>query len=307
MACKAQMHWRGEIDAIHQKHLNNIQSDSVNGRAFHYTSPVGFHGIIANKSMWFSDCDFLNDISESNYFRELYKCINTRCVSSVKAENFAFRFMLIMSFHSRDQGEDRKFISQEKERRYVCSLSMDGDSLLLWNNYTKTNNMTGYNIEVNVDAFTRSIVTLNNQKKLTGRVVYDKKYQVKFLSDLFNDYLMMYLECQNQNQRNYLYEAMEDNLLVYSAFMKSDVFRYEKEYRVAILERGSTSNETLFREKNGAFLPYINKSFDVKSIMSVTVSPTTRSDFVKKSVESMSDYYGVKNLIVRNSEIPLRY
>lgn len=63
--------WKIDIDAIHQKHLNNIQTDGVNGLAFHYTSPAGFLGILSNKCIWLSDCDYLNDASESDYFFEM--------------------------------------------------------------------------------------------------------------------------------------------------------------------------------------------------------------------------------------------
>lgn len=63
--------WKAEIDRVHQKHLDNIQADGVDGLAFHYTSPSGLLGIFSKQSIWFSDCDYLNDSSESDYFFDL--------------------------------------------------------------------------------------------------------------------------------------------------------------------------------------------------------------------------------------------
>ena len=69
---KSKPQWKNEIDLIHQKHLNNIQTDGINGLAFHYTSPSGLLGILSQKRLWFSDCDYLNDSSESDYFFDIF-------------------------------------------------------------------------------------------------------------------------------------------------------------------------------------------------------------------------------------------
>lgn len=37
---------------------------------YHYTSPDGLSGIIKNKSLWFTDCAYLNDMNEFNYILE---------------------------------------------------------------------------------------------------------------------------------------------------------------------------------------------------------------------------------------------
>lgn len=54
-------------------------------------------------------------------------------------------------------------------------------------------------------------------------------------------------------------------------------------------------------------MPYISKSIDLNSIASIMISPTTRADFVKRSVASMSKHFGIEALEIKNSTIPLRY
>lgn len=304
---KSKPQWKNEIDLIHQKHLNNIQTDGINGLAFHYTSPTGLLGILSQKSLWFSDCDYLNDSSESDYFLDIFtKTFNKENHSGI-SWNMAFRTYVTAMFHSKSYGWERAMFSRESERRYVCSLSIDEDTLPLWNNYTKTIDSTGYNIGFNIEKLTNTISLDSNQKLLIGRVIYSKKRQNSLLKELLDDYILLYTKYKYSYQRKYLYAAMEDNILVYSVFMKDPAFTCENEYRIAIFERGPISSDLSFREKNGAFMPYITKPIDLESIVSIMISPTTRADFVRDSVSSMSKHFGIADLEIKNSNIPLRY
>lgn len=304
---KEKPQWKIEIDAIHQKHLNHIQTNGVGGLAFHYTSPSGLLGILSNKNIWFSDCDYLNDASESDYFFKLSSTVFSSNVSSRVAENLSIRSYLIAMFHSNNEDCGRRSFSREGERRYVLSMSVNEDTLPLWNNYTKTVDSTGYNIGFDVEKLTNSISLTNNQKLLIGRVIYVKDFQKELLQELLSDYLLIYEKYRHSYQRKYLYEAIEDNILVYSVFMKDEAFKCEDEFRVAIFEKGDVSSDLTYREKSGAFMPYIKKSIDLTSISSVMISPTTRTDFVKRSVVSMSKHFGLEDLEIKNSSIPLRY
>lgn len=299
--------WKTEIDRIHQKHLNNIQIDGVEGLAFHYTSPSGLLGIMSNKNIWFSDCDYLNDTSESDYFFDLSATIFGADSPSQIAYNLSFRSYMMAMFHSNDNDSGRESFSRESERRYVFSLSVNEDTLPLWNNYTKTADSTGYNIGFNIEKLISSISLTSNQKLLFGRVIYISDLQEELLRELLDDYLQIYKKYRYSYQRKYLYEAIEDNILVYSVFMKDASFKCEDEFRIAVFEKGDASSERAYREKSGAFMPYIEKSIDLKSITSVMISPTTRTDFVKRSVEAMSKHFGIEVLDIKNSSIPLRY
>ena len=304
---KIKPQWKTEIDSVHEKHLNNIQIDGVNGLAFHYTSPNGLLGIMSRKCVWFSDCDYLNDTSESNYFFNLSSTIFSSVSKSKIVQNFSFRSYLMAFFHSNNGNTGRETLSRESERRYVFSLSLNEDTLSLWNNYTKTADTTGYNIGFDLKKLIDSIYLSENQTLLIGRVIYTKEYQEELLKELFEDYLTLYKKHKSSYQRKYLYAAIENNILIYSVFMKDAAFKCEDEFRVAIFEKGATTSDLVFREKNGALLPYIPKSIDLKSIASIMISPTTRADFVKSSVISMSKHFGIESLEIKKSTIPLRY
>lgn len=304
---KSKPQWKNEIDLIHKKHLNNIQTDGINGLAFHYTSPLGLLGILSQKSLWFSDCDYLNDSSESDYFFTASSKIFSASSNSTIADNLAFQSYFTAFLHANHNCDGRQSLSRESERRYVCSLSIDEDTLPLWNNYTKTVDSTGYNIGFNIEKLTHSIPLDDNQKLLIGRVIYSKEHQDSLLKELLDDYILLYTKYKYSYQRKYLYKTLEDNILVYSVFMKDSAFACENEYRIAIFEKGPISPNLSFREKNGAFMPYITKTIDLESIVSTMISPTTRTDFVRASVSSMSKHFGIENLEIKTSKIPLWY
>lgn len=93
---------------------------------FHYTSVSGLQGILGNKKLFFTDIRFLNDTKE----------ILTGLESFITSFNISTQ-------------KDRfyKLINDMNESYFVCCFSLDGDSLPMWNYYTKEPNNQGYNIE----------------------------------------------------------------------------------------------------------------------------------------------------------------
>ena len=124
---KEKLQWKVEIDNIHQKHLNYIKINQIDELVYHYTSPTGLLGILSNKSIWFTDCDYLNDASESNYFLNLYSKVFSSFPESSDSKHFTFLSFLIAIFHSKEENFGRQFLSRESERRYVLSFSIDED------------------------------------------------------------------------------------------------------------------------------------------------------------------------------------
>lgn len=89
--------------------------------------------------------------------------------------------------------------------------------------------------------------------------------------------------------------------------MKNPLFEHENEYRIAVVRLGSNSTQQrLFREMNGAFIPYITQSIDLRDVVEVGISPTHRTDFVKRSLTELLGAKGIDAKIY-NSEVPLRY
>ena len=143
-------------------------------------------------------------------------------------------------------------------------MSLDRDNLNLWNYYTKNDQSIGYSIGMRKNAFDYLYRRDEDETLLTGKVIYDPDTQIQLLTELCEDYWKVYSTLHHTYQRNYLYEKMEDNVVRYSVFMKNPVFAHENEYRVAVVRLGSSATqERLFREMNGAFIPYITQSINL--------------------------------------------
>ena len=104
---KKKPEWKKLIDDVHEKHISYICKEATDGLFFHYTSPNGLLGIISKSSVWFSNSDYLNDISESDYFHEVSSNINMKGKPGKKAKNLAFRTYLISMFHSNSNSQDK--------------------------------------------------------------------------------------------------------------------------------------------------------------------------------------------------------
>lgn len=297
--------WEAEIEKIYQKHCNKIEKCDSDTVLYHYTSSAGFLGIITSLSLWLSDSDFLNDSSESYYFHDIYSKANVHKNSTRKEEIFRFKSSMFSYFHSNLHSSHRETAGRLKEIRYILSLSLDKDNLNLWNYYTKNSNGIGYSLGLKEDTFKH--VTRPDETFLSGKVIYDNDIQKKYLSELIEDYWILYSKLKYTYQRNFLFDKLEKNIVIYSVFMKNPIFAHENEYRIAIIRTGpDAGKERLFREMNGAFIPYITQKINKFDIGEVGISPTNRMEFVTRGLEALLDANAIESKIYK-SNVPLRY
>ncbi len=302
------MNWKERIDAVYNEHVFNIHQAKETDMLYHYTSPNGLMGIIDTTSLWFSDSDFLNDESESYYFRDLFNDLdetNFINIDNKKRESFARKAWIIAGFHSVSLGYNRMMLDKTREYRFVLSLSLDADNISLWNYYTKNPGNVGYCIGFNGHQLLESIGA--DYRLFHGKVIYGKRKQKQLIRKLMTDYWNIYSELKYKYQREYLFSRMEQNIVLYSIFMKNSAFACENEYRIAIMTTDAQLlSRRKFREVKGAFVPYLSCSFDKNSIKTIGISPTHKGIFVKKSLQEYSDFNDI-NVEIYNSEIPLRY
>lgn len=299
--------WQIPINRIHEKHCLNIEKCDSATILYHYTSPAGLLGVLSSSSLWMSDSDFLNDSSESDYFYDVYQKATPYTVETRKEAFFRFSAGMFPYYHASMYSSPRQTAHRIKETRYILSMSLDRDNLNLWSYYTKNANSIGYSIGIKEDWVEYLFRKDEDEVLLSGKVIYDSDKQLRLLSELYKDYWEQYATLKHTYQREYLYEKMEDNIVRYSVFMKNPLFAHENEYRVAVVRLGSNSTQQrLFREMNGAFIPYITQSIDLRDIAEIGISPTHRTEFVTKSLEELLEAKGI-DATIYNSEVPLRY
>lgn len=299
--------WQIPINEIYEKHCSKIEKCDSNAILYHYTSPAGLLGIFNSSMLWLSDSDFLNDSSESDYFEGIYHDAIPYLDNHSKEGRFRFNAGMFSYYHTSSFSHPRQTANRIKETRCILSMSLDRDNLNLWSYYTKNANNIGYSIGLKENAIQYLFRQDSDETLLCGKVIYNQDKQKELLRELYEDYWKLYLKLKHTYQREYLYSKLEDNIVRYSIFMKNPLFEHENEYRIAVVRLGSISTQQrLFREMNGAFIPYITQSIDLRDVVEVGISPTHRTDFVKRSLTELLGAKGIDAQIY-NSEVPLRY
>lgn len=312
--------WNEFIKMYNSFHYKGIEQS--HGIIYHYTSPEGLKGIFDTNSLFATDMYFLNDSSEGMY------------VTSIIEEN--------IDRLCKDDKELKKYVEKELHliklgkwnepiHNYIISFSQNGDSLEMWNYYTKGNSIQGYNIGFDVDKLSSCIqieilddngkqITRNDEKHLVlyqGKVLYDKDRQMDIVESIFKTFYQKYIELNDKKMLSLVAHFIVSKIIDYGQFFKSKEFSIEEEYRfiyaTALLEGKSNPEKGIpfkehFRIHEGCLVPYQKCLFNMNSISEVTFSPSLCNEMTEAGLNRLLDQYGIlHDSRIKKSKIPLRY
>lgn len=277
---------------------------------YHYTSTDGLIGILSNSSLRFSNRNFLNDESEGKYTRDLANLMLMNNEVSDIDPRFSKKLREILT---ESEGDGPEF--------YTCSFSIDPDSLCLWNYYSKSSSIKGYNLHFDVSNLQDFIKSEMNEKKhvnvVGSRIIYDVEEQKKILSGLvkaFNDFYMVRQTTQNLDL---VCRYLEKKIVQQGVFFKHPAFSVEQEYRIAIFlylqADGSFFNlndEVKFRDNHGFIAPYVDIKFEPKDLLGITMSPTLDEEITRKGIIEIckrNKFVYMNMTTIVSSNIPVRY
>lgn len=292
--------------------VKKILDDGSNSILYHYTKPEKLLSILESGTIRFSNALYLNDKEEVTYSYKLIlnlidemPDLNPELFSKVK-EHFYNKYKNIIN------GDDN---FDNKYEFYTISFSTDSDNLTLWNNYSKGQNYTGYNI-----GFCKNDLIADMEKQgfhsVYGSIIYKKEQQITVLILIFDKWNKKFekvnqgKKTQKNNDKLYdiLFELI-DILSVISLFFKNPHFKDEKEYRVIFINNYNINafRQTKIFEKNGLFIPYIEYKFLKKTVNSVNIGPTLEENIFYTSTCRMLSNFGYEKKTINRSKIPLRY
>ncbi len=292
--------------------VKKILDDGSNTSLYHYTKPEKLLSILESGTIRFSNALYLNDKEEVTYSYKLIVSLinetgdlNQELFSRIK-EYFYKKYKNIVD------GDDN-FLN--KYEYYTISFSTDSDNLTLWNNYSKGQTYTGYNI-----GFCKKDLINDMERQgfqsVYGNIIYDKNIQITILKLIFDKWNRQYkklLDCK-QTEKNK--EKMQDTLFelidilsIISLFFKNPYFRDEKEYRIIFINHFSTNTykQTKIFEKNGLFIPYIEYRFMKRTVSSINIGPTLDENIFYTSTCRLLANFGYEKKTINRSKIPLRY
>ena len=279
---------------------------------FHYTSPAGLLGIISNNSIWFTHYKFLNDKSEKSYCFDLFR----QCIENEKHNLKKSFYNILVNQLIVDRNLNYEIFHKEAEYNndyYIASFSLNGNSLSMWNYYTKTNDKTGYNIKFNGQALVESF---KNKSFKHYKVNYNKEKQVKAIMYYIITFNNIWDENKSELFLQWTLYILLDLIEILSLMFKHPAFANEEEYRIVYqFDKNSkevvvTENLLKFRLSSGVISPYLDIRFNKHCIKGIMISPTQQDEIVPIGLLMLLKTHGYNNLEktdITLSDIPLRF
>lgn len=292
--------------------VKKILDDGSNSTLYHYTKPEKLLGILESGTIRFSNALYLNDKEEVTYS---YKLIVNLIDSMPELEQPLFSRIkehFYRKYKNIVNGSDNL---SNRHEYYTISFSTEGDNLTLWNNYTKGQNYTGYNI-----GFCKKDLIADMEKQgfhsVYGNIIYNQEMQITVLKSIFEKWNRQFkkIDLSKKTQKNLekqqtiMFELI-DILSVISLFFKNPYFKDEKEYRIIFISHFTTGSykQTKIFEKKGLFVPYIEYKFLKRTVSSINIGPTLEENIFYTSTCRMLLNFGYEKKTVNRSKIPLRY
>lgn len=302
--------------------------ESKIARLFHYTSPEGLIGILAQDRMLlrFSRFDCVNDKTEGCLVYDLFNEVlnelrNDRLVTDQLDKVVLKVEQLSKGIFSCCTSKDNDLIENSVKNNfkwhfleyntYLCCFSEDQDSLPMWNYYTKGVNSRGYSIGFSKGLLSRTKGISDLFEMNIKKIVYSRTEQIDLIRKLI-------LGVQNNlaDLDEFFAVNLINSLLSEWRFLfKQECFSHEKEVR-AILKipielpqdaDGARKFELYFRSNYGYVVPYVELEFPKNSVKSICMGPQLDYASARIGVNALlvnRSYNGVK---IIGSEIPTRF
>jgi len=290
---------------------------------FHYTSPAGLFSILQENSLRFTDCQFMNDVSEYIHIRKPFRI----AMEALKDElNYPYFSELATSLfdHNRSFSDQT---SKEDYNYYLFCTSIVPDSLGMWNHYIKDKNYQGYSIGLHVKCLLESFREISDPgiKISHGKVLYKEEEQVDLLLDTLReiDHEIMQIgkdmESIIRDDRSFSNSAegiLKSRLEEFRLFFKDESFSDEREYRLVLKISKKAEKQFVklltrgYSIKNGIFIPYIDLVFSKdNAIHSIKVAPMIEFQLAKIGLQRfLKDHqYPEEKIEITQSMIPIRF
>lgn len=246
---------------------------------YHYTSPDGILGILKNKTLRFTDCQYLNDVDEFVYFWKPFEKAWEQAIKDHGKFNDDIE-QIVDLFHKSPYEEinlqkceysPTHIINLEfvHNRYYVLCASTNPDTANMWNYYVKNGVYHGYNLGIDCDYINQwfnNYHVRNNQVVLfSNKVIYNEKKQIEIIYKKIMEMLTKHSEREDEIasssiQKDDKFQMHVENndefkgkLLDYfhfqKLFFKNPAFSSEHEYRF-VLKVDNNFNEDLDSENN---------------------------------------------------------
>ncbi len=322
---------------LYKNYLEELET-MVSCPIWHYTNVDGFQGIVRDNSedhgrlhFWFTRSDCLNDSSEGNHIVELF---NQTCNKLLNKNRIDIDFyQLIQSVNiSGDSSinlllppkptQDDDLAVQIPSEAYICSFSVQEDSLDMWRYYSKGNGGFGLRFVPYLFEDCGSIryhmeddqsIDLNPMRSY--KVIYNTERKEAILRGIILDIYDTYkTESNNElNAKDLVISLIQYALKTLRFQFKNECFSSEQEFRFVYFRPKKNvigiqgSPQIKFRKQGGILIPYIDIAVEEAffKLREVRISPLIEAE---NACITTKDYVDQCGFIaeVQQSLLPVR-
>jgi len=308
----------------------------MSNTVYHYTSPSGIFNILKNKTLRFTDCQYLSDKGELIYIREpfevAYKKIRKEHDKLTDDVEKITNNILLSPYEHLSLGKslecsetsNRLRIKFDYHRYYVLCASLNSDTANMWSYYVKNGVYRGYNIGIDINFIKEWFADYENDyiEFISGKVIYDKNEQIEMIYSKLKDLYSKYNASEQSGiiSNDMFVDMFIDDLYEYihkqKLFFKNPAFSSEEEYRFVLkINNEFPSNRNLsldFRVgESGVITPYVKWMFELcekeKIFKQITLAPMIEADLAEESFKRFLATTVQKNIEIKHSSIKLRY
>jgi hypothetical protein len=290
----------------YKKALKLGSSLLTDDKIYHYTNLESLKNILETKSLWATNCEYLNDLLELETFKKEFDQI----------------------FDSND-ASIRKYVEtiitdnlvKLKKLTYIISFASDNDSIAMWRYYGKNGIVLEFDTSVMTNIAERnSIVIINKNSKniklsssnIFGYAIYDNLVIKDLFDFLFKTARNEYQAASNDKKENVSFENQyETTMALYRVyFFKKDTnFRFEKEFRMVFtVNEEDVGKIEKFRIKNNMYIPYIDIKFEKNGYLplkSITINPEQQDQMYEDGLKRLLLSYNY-NIPIYHSKSKIR-
>ena len=281
---------------------------------FHYTTLGTLLTILEKKQLRFTNRLYLNDYSEGQYVLDL--CMER--IEEIWPKNSRYSKERFVEELSAISGR----LKHKQFSIYQVSLSGNGDSLSMWNYYSKGD---GVNIQFSLSKLVNSFESQFSSGIqwpvgfLHGFIVYTRDKQLKILRKMLQDF------SQIESPLDDWYMFVSWAVLYVGTFFKHIGFYDELEYRIAFnpffdvkkpeecltiqpLKREEPYCVDVYQRGN-MLVPYIDIDFDAEAVEGIVLSPRTERENIANGLQIAlrKDGFDTNKIAIEKSKVPVRF
>jgi len=284
-----------DLKAFKEKH-GTIDNEKI----YHYTNLESLKNMLEFKSIWATNCEYLNDLLEQKTLENEFDKI-----FDVNNEPISLYAKKILT----------KDLIKFRKLTYIISFTSDNDSIAMWRNYGNNGIVLEFDTSEMVSIAKQNIINIigrdNKNIKLStcniyGYAIYDDLFLKDLFEFLFKTARNEYKAAPNSKKDKISFEHQVETILaLYKAyFVKKDKnFSFEKEFRMVFtINEEDIGKVEKFRIKNNMYIPYIDIKF-IKNgylpLKSITINPEQKDHMYESGLKHL--------LLAYNYNIPIYY